>query len=98
MATLKEEATNYTAQTFKNIADLEAVSVQQEIKTETKVNSSNEEYTVSFMTINNEKYRVPKSVMEQLQAILRSKPEVKTIKVEKKGENLNTTYQVIALE
>ncbi len=98
MTSLKETAEAYEPTHTKNIADLEAVSVEQEIKKEVRKNKDNEEYTISFVVVNAIEYRVPNSVIEQLQTILKEKPELKTFKVTKKGEGLNTTYTVIQLE
>ena len=98
MATLKEEAQEYKPQQFRNIADLEAVSVEQEIKRETRKNRDGEEYQVAFVNVAGDEYRVPNSVLEQLQTILIEKPDMKTFKVSKKGEGLNTSYTVIPLE
>ncbi len=98
MTTLKDYAKAYDPQGMKNIVDLEAVSVEQEIKEVVKKNKDNEEYKVSVVVIEGEEYRVPNSVVEQLQTILVEKPDMKTFKVTKKGENMNTSYTVIQLE
>lgn len=98
MASIKEDAQAYEPKQTKNIADLEAVSVEQEIKVEVRKNSSNEEYTIAFITLSGEEYRVPNSVREQLKEILNEKPDMKTFKVNKTGEGLKTTYTVIPLE
>lgn len=98
MASFKKTAQAYEPQKLKNIADLDAVSIEQEVKKETRKNKDNEDYQVSFVVVDNEEYRVPNSVLEQLKAILEEKPELKTFKVSKKGEGLNTSYTVIQLE
>ena len=98
MVTLKEAAQNYEPTKTKNIAELEAVSVEQEIITETRKNNEGESYTISFVMINGFEYRVPKSVLEQLQEIQKEKPNLKTFKVSRKGEGMNTKYTVIQLE
>jgi len=98
MGTIKDFAKTYEPQKTKNIVELEAVSVEQEIKTEVRKNRNNEDYNISYVVINNEEYRVPNSVIEQLQTILKEKPDLKTFKVTKKGEGINTSYTVIQLE
>lgn len=98
MASLKETAQAYEAAKTKNIANLEAVSVEQQIKKETRQNKEGEDYIISFIIVDDEEYRVPNSVLEQLQTMLLEKPDMKTFKVSKKGEGLNTTYTVIPLE
>lgn len=103
MSTIGETAKDYEPKQMKNIADLEAVSTSQEIKEETKLDKNNEEYETSFLVLPNaegktEKYRVPNSVLAKLKTILKEKPEMKTFKVVKEGENLNTSYTVVPLE
>lgn len=97
MTSLKEEATAYVPKRTKNIAELEVVSVVQDIKKEVRKNTENEEYSISFIVIDGEEYRVPNSVLEQLQTMLKEKPDMEQFKVSKKGENLNTVYTVIPM-
>lgn len=92
MATLKEEAKGYSPKQTKNIAELEVVPTDVEIKEETDV-----EFPYKYLVKDNERYRVPNTVLEQLQSILKEKPDLKTIKVSKKGEGLKTSYTVIPL-
>ena len=98
MTSIGEEAQAYEPQRMKNIADLEVVSVEQEIKKDARKDQANEEYSVSFVVMGNEEYRVPNSVLEQLKTMIKEKPDMKTFKVTKKGEGLNTSYQVVPLE
>ncbi len=98
MVTIKQDAMDYVPKQIKNITELEAVSVEQEIKTETRKNKDNEEYVVSYIVISGEEYRIPNSVREQIKNILKEKSDLKTFKVTKTGENLNTKYQVVQLE
>jgi hypothetical protein len=97
MVTLKDFATAFEPQAMKNIADLESVDISLEIKTETRKNRENEEYTVSFLTVNGEEYRITSSVIEQLKGILESNPNLKKVKVKKTGTGMGTKYQVISL-
>ena len=83
---------------MKTIVDLEVVSVEQEIKEEVRKNRDGDEYTMSFILIEAEEYRVPNSVLEQLQTMIEEKPDMTTFKVTKKGEGLNTSYNVIPLD
>lgn len=98
MATLKEEAKAYEPQHIKNIVELEAVSVEQEIKKDIRKNKDGEEYAIAYINVAGIEYRVPAPVLEQLQEILKAKPDLKTFKVTKKGDGLNTKYTVIQLE
>jgi len=104
MPSIKEQAQVYEPKRMKNIADLEVVSVEQEIKSEVKKEGTEDAYEVSFMVLPDmdtgklEEYRVPNSVLEQLKEILEVKPDLKTFKVTKKGDSLNTKYTVVQLE
>ena len=98
MVTIKEDAEAYVPKQIKNITELEAVSTAQEIKTEERVNKDGEGYTISFVVVAGEEYRVPNSVREQIKNILKVNPNLKTFKVTSTGENLNKKYQVVQLE
>ena len=99
MGTISESAKNFEPNRMKNIADLEVVRTDVKfIENESRTDQSGEEYKVSYFTQEGFEYRTPASVLEQLQAILKSKPGLKTFKVDKKGEGKGTKYQVIALD
>lgn len=83
---------------MKNIADLEVVRCDVEIFTETRKDRDEVPYTVSFIIVDGDEYRVAPSVLEQLQTTLKAKPELKTFKVSKTGEGKGTKYTVIALD
>ena len=98
MTSIGEEAKAYEPQRMKNIADLEAVSVKQEFHKATRKDKDKKDYNVSFIIIEGEEHRVPNSVLEQLQTMMQEKPDMTTFKVTKKGEGLNTSYQVVPLD
>lgn len=100
MESIGDSAKAYEPKHMKTIAELEAVSVKQEIvRDEERTNDvTKEKYTISYVTVMGEEYRVPNSVLEQLQTLLEVKPDLKTFKVSKKGEGMNTKYTVIQLE
>ena len=98
MAKLKEEAENYESPKTKNIADLEVVSLEQNMIDREGKKKDGSVFKYKVVVVNGEDYRVPSSVLEQIQEILKEKPELKTIKVSRKGEGLNTKYTVIQLE
>ena len=97
MATLKKESETYVPKTIKNIADLNEVSIDFEVYEESKVNDEGKEYTYKFLEVNGEKYRVPASVLAEIQEILKVKPGLEKVKVTKIGTGLNTKYKVIQL-
>ena len=97
MVSIKDFAKAFEPQQMKNIADLETVEANTEIKRETRKDQSNEEYNVMFIVKDGEEYRVPPSVVSQLKAVIEAKPDLTTFKVTKSGQGMGTKYQVISL-
>lgn len=97
MTTLKDFAKDFEPQQMKNIAELEIVKIDVEIKSETRKDTNNEEYSVMFIIKDKEEYRVPASVVTQLKNILEEKPDLVSFKVVRTGKGMGTKYQVIPL-
>jgi hypothetical protein len=98
MTNLRESAKAYVPQQTKNIAELEAVSLDVPITEKTGKNKDGMEFSFHVATILGEEYRVPSSVLNDIKAIMTAKPNLKTIKVIKKGQGMNTSYTVVPLE
>jgi len=98
MANLRETSKAYEPKKTKNIADLEAVSLDVVISETSGTDKEGKDFKYYVADIGGEKYRVPSSVLEAIQTLLETKPDVKTIKVVKKGTGMNTSYSVIELE
>lgn len=98
MSTLKEEAMAYEPPQTLNIADLEAVPVDTPIYEKTAKNAEGEEFMYKYAEFNGKQYRVPNSVLEELQTILKLKPTVTKVRVKKTGSGLGTRYKVDALD
>jgi len=81
----------------KNIADLSQVSTDLVVMTESFKNKEGEDVTIKCVGIGGEKYRVPQSVLNSLKVILEDNPNLKTFKVRKTGEGMDTRYTVIPL-
>ena len=97
--TIGEYAKEYEPTRMKTIAEVEAVSVKQVFnKDEERKTQDGDKYKVSYIVVDDEEYRVPNSVLEQLQTFLEEKPEMTTFKVTKKGEGKGTKYTVIPLD
>jgi hypothetical protein len=95
MATMKEEAEAYEPPQTKNIADLEVVPTDIEVYDKDYTDSEGKPFTLKVITVENEDYRVPVSVLKNLKVILVEKPNLKTFKVTKSGEGLKTNYTII---
>lgn len=96
MTNLKDEAMDYEPTQTKNIADLDSVPVDIDVKQE-DFEHEGKQVIIKVIEVDGEKYRVPKSVLKSLKAILEENPDLKNFKVKKSGEGLGTVYTVIPL-
>lgn len=95
---IKEAAKAYEPTTTKNISELEEVSVDCEIKTETGVTNDGKEFKYDYIVVNGEKYRVPVTVKRDLKMVLERKPDLKSFSVGRTGSTKeDTRYTVIPL-
>lgn len=97
MTNIKEAAQSYEPKKTLTIDELEKVSVDIEIKEVTKQDSDGEDFTYSYIEVEDKEYRVPNSVLEQLKTQIESNPDLKNFKVDKKGEGFKTIYTVVPL-
>lgn len=97
MGTLKEEARDYEPKQTKNIADLPEVDVNLELFDAEGKDTNGKVFKYKYLSLNGEEYRVPASVIAELQEIVKAKPDTVKIKVAKSGSGLNTKYKVIQL-
>lgn len=96
--TLKDEALeSESIAKSKNITELPQVSTALLVEQETFTNNENKEVTVKVVRVGKERYRVPQSVLNSLKVILEDNPGLKTFKVKKTGEGMDTRYTVIPL-
>lgn len=98
MASLRDSAKAYEPQQTKNIAELEAVSLDVPIETRKGKDQTGKEFSYDVALVAGEEYRVPATVLKDIKAIMSAKPTLKTVKVIKKGEGMKTQYTVIPLE
>lgn len=104
MAKINEFAQGYEpiAKT-KNIAELSEVSTDVEIMDDDyeftdKATKELKTIKQKVITVNNENYRVPLTVIQQLKVILEDNPKLKKFKVKKSGSTKDDTrYQVIPI-
>lgn len=96
--TLFDEAKEYQPPHTKNISELEIVRTDSKVVEKEYTDKDGKPFVIKVITIDNEDYRVPVSVLEQLKAIVEEKPELKTFKVKKSGEGLKTSYTVIPID
>ena len=95
---LKETAKEYEPKRTLNIADLDKVDLSFPIESRSGTNKDGEEFSYHVLVVNQQEYRVPNTVIEEIKKILRLKPETKFVNVTKKGSGLNTSYSVDYIE
>lgn len=98
MTSLRDTSKAYEPKKTRNIADLEAVSLDVEMNKTSGTDKEGKSFEFFVANVAGEDYRVPSSVIEAIQTIMENKPELKTVKVVKKGTGMNTEYTVIPLE
>lgn len=98
MANLREGAKAYQPKTIKNIADLEAVSLDTPLQERSGTDKEGKPYKFTVALVADEEYRIPDTVLGDIKAILEAKPSLKTVKVIRKGKGMDTKYTVIPLE
>ena len=106
MTTLKEKATAYEPKKTLNIADLDKVDLSWKmedrqgtsIKQDADGKDFEETYQYKVMIVNSIEYRVPNTVIEEIQKMLKLVPELQFINVEKTGSGYSTKYTVEKLE
>ncbi len=92
MTKLIEEAKAYGPKQTLNIADLEVVCVDAEIEEENDV-----EFPYKYIVVDNNRYRVPTSVIAELHAHLEDNPKFSKFRVKRTGEGMKTHYTLIPL-
>ena len=98
MATLREEALAYSPPQTLNIADLEKIPVDIELKDGSGKSSDGEEFKYKYAVIDGRQYRVAGSIIGGIKALLQKLPDLKHVAVVKQGSGMNTRYQVIPIQ
>lgn len=97
MATLREEAQAYTPMQTLNIADLERIPIDIELKDGKGKTSDGEEFTYKYAVVDGREYRVAGSIIGGIKALLQKMPSLQFVSVIKQGHGMNTKYQVVPL-
>lgn len=102
MTSLKDAAKNYEPKRTANIADLDKFDISEPIETRKGKSQDGKDFEYMVLVRDGEDYRVPNTVLETLNGIIEANEkhgkEVTTFSVEKRGEGMNTKYQVVTLE
>lgn len=97
MSSILEQAKAYVPTETKNIIELEKVPVDMELLTKT-VGEGEDSFSYDYVLVDEEEYRVPKSVVIQLKDLVEAEEKdgntIEFIRVTKSGEGLKTKYLV----
>ena len=94
MVTLREEALAFEPKQTLNIADLDKVPISIQVFHGEGNDAEGKPFTYKYAELNGKQYRIPNSVIEEIQTILKLKPSVEFVKVTKSGSGLATRYKV----
>lgn len=98
MATLRQSAEEFTPAQTHNIADLGSVPIDEvEMLNGEGTNTDGEKFYYKYFVLDGKEYRTPNSVIEEIQKIIKLKPEIKNVRVTKSGTGLSTRYRVDAI-
>lgn len=95
MGNFKESAQAYEPKKTPVVSELEEVSLTCPITKNSGTDMEGKDFEYYVVCVDGTDYRVPNSVMEQVQTLLEEKPDTKTIKVIKKGEGMSSKYTVV---
>lgn len=95
MASLREEAMAYEPQRTFNIADLDKIPIDIELKDGEGKDSNGEVFTYKYAEIETKQYRVAGSIIGGIKAVLQKMPNTKFVSVVKQGQGMNTRYTVV---
>ncbi len=98
MATMKEESKAYEPPTTLNIADLEKIPIDLELKDGEGKDKDGVVFKYKYAVVDGKEYRVAGSILGGIKAILVKVPDLKFVSVIKQGQGMNTRYQVIPIQ
>ena len=94
MASLKELAQDYQPKKTLNIADLDKVDLSFPMEDRVGTDTEGKDFSYRVMVVNGIEYRCPNTVIEEINKMLKLKPELTHVKVKKQGSGLSTRYSV----
>ena len=94
---LLESAKGYEPKQTHNVADLPSVDVDLKLEKREGMDAEEKPFHYKVIIVDEKEYRVPNSVLEELQKALKIKPDIKKFKVNKSGSGLKTRYSIEVL-
>jgi len=98
MTSLKESAEKYEPKKTLNVADLPSISILEPIEERSGTDAEKQKFTYKVLIRDEKEYRVPNTVLEAIQDLLKEMPGLTEVRVTKKGEGMGTKYSVIPLK
>lgn len=98
MGNLREEAKAYEPQKTLTVAELDGLSLEAPMEDREGNDKKGKHFKYKVAIVAGEEYRVPASVLNDIKTIMTAKPNLKTVKIIKKGEGMGTSYTVVPLE
>jgi len=97
MESIKNAALNYVEKVTKNISDLDIISIDEIMTEREHTKKDGTPFKIKVIQVDGEDFRVPDSVLRDLQVMLNDNPGIKYFKVKKSGDGskTNTKYTVI---
>jgi len=98
MTSLKDEAQAYEPKRTLNVADLEKVDLTFPMEDRSGTDKNDKSFTYKVIVVNEQEFRVPNTVLEEIKKILKLRADAKFVKVKKTGTDLATRYTVELIE
>ncbi len=95
MVSLKEQAKQYEPKTTLNIADLDKIPLNLDVKTGQGKTKEGEEFKYLFAEIDKKEYRIAGTILGGIKALIKKMPNLEFVSVIKTGMGRDTRYQVI---
>jgi len=95
MSTLKEAAQQYEPPQTLNIAELDKIPIDIELKDGSGTKTDGETFTYKYATVEGKDYRVAGSIIGGIKALLQKMPKLTFVSVVKQGSGMNTRYTVV---
>ena len=95
MASLRDEAQAYTPPQTENIATLEKIPVDLDLKDGVGKEGTPDEFRYKYIEHEGKRYRVAGTVIGGLKSVLKKYPNTRFVTVDKEGEGMNTRYHVM---
>ena len=95
METLKEYAEKYKPKKTMNVTDLPCIVIHEPVEERSGTDATGKSFKYLVVVRDGEEYRMPFSVVDMIQNLIFEMPKLTEVKVTKKGEGMNTKYQVM---